>query len=132
MKKVVLFLLCSFCIFSLALNGVMAGEFDRKGMRLATINCKGCHDLTDKKYNKIGPYLWGIIGRTAGKAKGYKYSRLFLLQTDLDGIVWGAVSVSTYLENPRAFIPGTRMAFGGFPNLEDRKDVVEYLKTLKE
>ncbi len=86
--------------------------------------CQTCHVVT-AGVNKVGPSLHNIIGRTAGQVAGFRYSEA----NKKSGIVWTEQELYTYLENPKARIPGTIMAFVGIKDSQKRADLVAYLKT---
>jgi cytochrome c len=88
--------------------------------------CKACH-VTDKGVNKVGPSLHGIVGRKSGTVAGFNYSTA----NKNSGVTWTEATLFTYLENPRKFMPGTKMAFAGLKNPQQRADVIAYLKTFK-
>lgn len=85
--------------------------------------CMTCH-VTTAGVNKVGPSLHGIIGRKAGTVPGFRYSD----GNKNSGITWTEQELYTYLENPRAKVPGTIMAFVGLKNSQQRADVIAYLK----
>ena len=86
--------------------------------------CKACH-VVDKEKHKTGPHLVNIIGRTAGSAEGYKkYSKAM----KNSGIVWNDETLDGYLEKPKKYLKGTRMAFAGLKKEADRANVIAYLK----
>ena len=126
MKKII-----SLCLFSaLLLNNAFAGESLENGKRIAESQCIVCHDLTATQENKIGPYLFGVVGRVAGEAEEYIYSNEFHKKTK--HATWDKETLNAYLKNPKAFIPGTRMAFIGVKNDQDRADIISYLATLTD
>jgi cytochrome c len=86
--------------------------------------CQTCHVVT-AGVNKVGPSLHNIIGRTAGQVAGFRYSEA----NKKSGITWTEQELYTYLENPKARIPGTTMAFVGVKDSKKRADLVAYLKT---
>jgi len=87
--------------------------------------CKACH-VVDAEKHKTGPHLVNIMGRTAGSADGFKkYSDAM----KSSGIVWNEETLDAYLENPKAYVKGTRMAFAGLRKEEDRVNVIAYLKS---
>ena len=90
--------------------------------------CRACHDVGDKAKNKVGPLLNGIIGRRAGTIEGFKYSDANL-KAGTDGWEWTEEKMMEYLLNPRAAMPGNKMAFAGLKDEQDRKDLIAYLKT---
>ena len=89
--------------------------------------CKACH-VVDKEKNKTGPHLVGIIGRPAASVESFKkYSKAM----KESGIVWDAASLDGYLENPKKYLKGGKMAFAGLRKDADRENIIAYLETLK-
>jgi cytochrome c len=86
--------------------------------------CKACH-VAELGKNRVGPSLWAVVGRTAGTISGFNYSKA----NKESGVTWSEDVLFTYLEAPSKFMPGTRMAFGGLKQPQDRADVIAYLKT---
>lgn len=93
--------------------------------------CKACHTIGENAVNRVGPQLNGIVGRAAGSVAGFKYSPALVAQ-GAAGLVWDEASLSDYLENPRGFIKGNRMAFAGLKKDGDRADIIAYLATFDE
>jgi cytochrome c len=89
--------------------------------------CRACHDLGPEAKNKVGPLLNGIIGRPAGTIEGFNYSAANK-DAGSKGLVWTEEVMFKYLEAPLSFMPGTKMAFAGLKDPQDRKDVIAYLK----
>ncbi|MGB2097135.1 MAG: c-type cytochrome [Candidatus Puniceispirillales bacterium] len=90
--------------------------------------CKACH-VVDKEKNKTGPHLVNIMGRSAGSLESYKkYSKAM----KESGIVWDEETLDGYLENPKKYIKGTKMAFAGLKKEKDRENVIAYLKSFSE
>jgi cytochrome c len=85
--------------------------------------CQVCHSIKPGE-NHIGPSLHGVVGRTAGTVAGFNYSTA----NKSSGIVWTEQKIFTYLKNPQATVPGTKMAFPGLASAQDRADVISYLK----
>ena len=92
--------------------------------------CAACHSLEPGK-KKIGPSLHGVIGRAAGTADGYPYSKAMTAYGQ-SGVVWGGDTLNVYLEAPRKVVKGTKMSFPGLKKAQDRADVIAYLKTISE
>jgi cytochrome c len=89
--------------------------------------CATCHS-PEQGVNRVGPSLFGVVGRHSGSIAGFRYSDA----NRNSGITWTEQELFTYLENPRAKIPGTIMAFVGLRNPQQRADVIAYLKANAE
>jgi cytochrome c len=89
--------------------------------------CRACHDVGPDAKNKVGPLLNGIIGRKAGTIDGFAYSDANKT-AGAGGLVWSEDVLFKYLENPLTFMKGTKMAFAGLKDAQDRKDLIAYLK----
>ena len=86
--------------------------------------CKACHVVSDEKH-KTGPHLVNLFGRTAGTVDGFKkYSKAM----KNSGIIWDEDTLEAYLEAPKKYVKGTRMAFVGLRKPADRDNVIAYLK----
>lgn len=88
--------------------------------------CKACHEV-EKGVNKVGPTLKGVVGRKVASVEGYKYSEAMAAK-GAEGMVWDDANLATYLADPKAFVPKTKMAFAGLKKPEDVADVIAYLK----
>ena len=86
--------------------------------------CQTCH-VKEVGVNKVGPSMAGIVGRAAGSVPGFRYSEA----NKGSGITWTEQELYVYLENPKAKIPGTTMAFAGIKDSQKRADLIAYLKT---
>ncbi len=109
------------------LGATMASAQDAENGAEVFKRCRACHDVGEKAKNKVGPILNGIIGRKAGTIDGFKYSDANL-KAGADGWVWTEEKMMEYLLNPRAAMPGNKMAFAGLKDEMDRKDLIAYLK----
>ncbi|HEY7085106.1 MAG TPA: cytochrome c family protein [Hyphomicrobiaceae bacterium] len=89
--------------------------------------CRACHDVGPEAKNKVGPLLNDIIGRKAGTVEGFNYSQANK-SAGAKGLAWTEDVLFKYLENPLSFMPGTKMAFAGLKDPQDRKDVIAFLK----
>ncbi len=87
------------------------------------IQCQACHTLNEGGPSLVGPNLWGVLGRAAGKHEGFRYSD-GLAQSDF---TWTLEKLDEFLAEPNALIPGTTMIFIGMPDGSMRKDLLAYL-----
>ncbi len=85
--------------------------------------CAACHDLNTGAV-RMGPSLKGVIGRKAGGAANYSYSAAMKGK----GVVWNDQTLDALLAGPMKYVPGTRMAFPGISNAQDRANLIAYLK----
>ena len=91
-------------------------------------NCKACHAVGVDAKNKVGPQQNDLIGRVAGTAEGYKYSKAMIAAGEA-GLVWTEESLAVWLKAPKKYVKGTKMAFSGLKSDEDIAAIIAYLKT---
>jgi len=87
--------------------------------------CETCHNFGKGQGNKIGPDLYGIVGRPVASDPSFNYSAALKAK----GGIWTFDALNTWLTNPRADVPGTAMTFAGLPSAKQRADVIDYLNS---
>ena len=85
--------------------------------------CAACHSIKEGGANKIGPALWGVLGRTAGTIPDYKYSKAMAAH----GKNWSFEEMNGFLIKPKEWIKGTKMAFAGLKKAKDRAAIILYM-----
>ncbi|MGI9417631.1 MAG: c-type cytochrome [Geminicoccaceae bacterium] len=114
--------LAALITLALASTAALAEGDVEKGEKVFK-KCKTCH-FVDKEKNKVGPHLVGIMGRTAGAADGFKYSKAMMES----GITWDEETIAAYLADPKGYIKGNKMAFPGLKKEDQIADVIAYMK----
>jgi cytochrome c len=112
----------------LAVLPAQAQEGDAAAGKKVFNKCMACHDAVNDK-NKIGPSLHGVVGRKAGSLESFqdKYSQA-MKDAGAGGLVWDEANLAEYVKDPKAKVPGNKMAFPGLKKDEDVANVVAYLK----
>lgn len=130
------FLIMLFASLAMTVAAGTASAADAKRGEKQFGRCKACHS-TDAGKNKIGPSLHGIVGRKAGTAEKYKYSKS-LAEAGSKGLVWTDETLMEYLENPTNFLKKYLKAKSvsnkmknNFKNKALRENIIAYLKTVK-
>jgi cytochrome c len=90
--------------------------------------CLACHAPEKGGANKVGPPLWGVIGKKVGDAPGFAYSDAVKSK----GGTWTWEALATYLNDPRGAIPGNKMAFAGIKDTAELADLLVYMRKLSD
>ena len=85
--------------------------------------CLSCHSIAKEGKNKIGPKLFGVLGRKAGSISDYKYSKAMVAH----GKPWSFEEMNGFLTKPKDWVKGTKMSFVGLKNAKDRAAVILYM-----
>ena len=85
--------------------------------------CVACHTFGKGEPNRVGPNLYGVVGRPKASEAGFNYSAAMRAQKG----EWTPDDLDKYLLNPKAMVPGTNMVFAGIPRGRERADIITYL-----
>ena len=85
--------------------------------------CAACHSINEGGANKIGPALWGVLGRAVGSVPDYKYSKAMAAH----GKNWSFEEMNGFLIKPKDWIKGTKMSFAGLKDSKERAAVILYM-----
>jgi cytochrome c len=97
------------------------GEADTKA-------CQACHNFEKGAGAKVGPPLYGVVDRPRASVAGFGYSDGMKAKTGN----WTFEDLNTFISDPKAFVPGTKMAFAGEKDAHKRADIIDYLQTLSD
>jgi cytochrome c len=90
--------------------------------------CQACHNFEKGAGVKIGPPLYGVVGRPRASVLGFDYSAAMKAK----GATWTYDEIFKFINDPQAYIPGTKMTFTGEPDPQKRADIIAYLRTLSD
>lgn len=107
---------------------VLLAKADPAKGEAAAKKCHACHDFTKGGPNKVGPNLWGVVGRPKASHPGFNYSAAMKAK----GGDWTYDDIFQFIHNPKQYVPGTIMAFAGIGSAEERANVLAYLHTLSD
>ena len=111
-----------------ALRSAVAAADAAAGQSVST-RCSACHTFDENGPNRVGPNLYGVVGRVIGSKEGFNYSPPFQALATA-GDAWTFEKLDDFLADPRGTVPGTRMAVPGITNEADRHNLTAYLRSL--
>src|SRR5947199_7170009 len=120
MKKLILSALLIIAS-SAATSGALAQ--DAAAGKTSFNKCMACHAIGEGAQNKVGPELNGLNGRKSGTAPDYSYTEA----NKNSGITWNEAQFKEYIKDPKAKIPGTKMAFSGIKNEKEAGDLWAFI-----
>ena len=118
-------LLASVLLISGGTVAAQAADGDAAAGKTVFNVCKACHTIEAGGPNRVGPNLHGIVGRKAGTHDGFAYSDAM----KNSGITWDEAKLNEYVKDPKATVPGNKMAFAGIKDDAKRADLIAYLKS---
>ena len=109
--------------------GKMLASADATKGQAVFKTCQACHDGSKGGPNKVGPNLWGIVGRMHGSHEGFAYSDAMAALKDKP---WDYEALNAFITSPKTAIPGTKMGYSGLKKDADRANLLAYLQTLSD
>lgn len=108
------------------IDKLMAAASAEEGQKVSRA-CAACHSFDAGGPNRVGPGLYGVVGRPIASHEGFAYS------DSLKGVKgnWSEEMLNKWLFNPKQVASGTKMMFPGLPKAQDRANLIAYLKSLK-
>ena len=105
--------------------GTVLAKADLAAGKAVSARCEQCHDLAKGGVNKIGPAMWGVIGRARAPEAGFSYSSAMMASHD----PWTFAQLFKYIKAPAIMVPGTKMSFAGIRSADERINLIAYLRT---
>lgn len=94
--------------------------------------CAVCHSFGKGEPSKNCPNLYGIVGNKHAHMPGFNYSQAMMDMAKHETHMWDYDELNHFLRNPREHLPGTKMAFAGLKNDQERANVIAWLRTLAD
>ena len=105
------------------ISALLASASSEKGQKIFK-KCGTCHNYEKGSANKVGPSLWNIINKPKASTEGYAYSKALV---ELGG-EWDYENIAEFLYKPKKYVKGTKMNFAGLKKVDDRANLVLFLR----
>jgi cytochrome c len=105
---------------------------DPKAGEVVFKKCTACHSGDNGGANKVGPNLWNIVNRPAAAHEGFAYSAGMKEFAAGGATTWDYEKLSSFLLAPKATVKGTAMGFAGVKKIDERANLIAYLRTLSD
>lgn len=109
-------------------TSLAVAEGDPAAGKTVFAKCAACHSVGEGAKNRVGPQLNDLFGSVAGTVPGFNFSAA-MVQKGKEGLTWTPETFAQFIKKPAAFVPGTKMPFGGLPNDADIANLTAYLLT---
>jgi cytochrome c len=126
MRKVPVYLPAMALVAVAAMLTAVTVSAQNEGEKTFKKYCSACHS-TEAGKNRVGPSVFGVVGRPAATAQGFNYSQ----QMKSSGLTWDEATLTDFLTSPKEKVPGCKMTFAGVKGSSDVTALVDCLKTLK-
>ncbi|MBE7183175.1 MAG: cytochrome c family protein [Methylobacterium mesophilicum] len=94
--------------------------------------CQACHSGEKGGPNKVGPDLWGVVGRPVAAHEGFSYSAGMKEFSQGGSQKWDFEHLNGFLTAPKSYVKGTAMSFAGLKKDDERANLIAYLRTLSD
>ena len=106
---------------------LLANANAQNGQQIAQRQCASCHSFNEGGRNGVGPNLFGIVGARHAAKEGFNYSAANRALADKP---WGYEELNAFIAAPARAMPGTRMSYSGLANVQQRADLIAYLRSI--
>lgn len=109
-------------------EGIQVAEGNVANGTTAFVRCRVCHTVEKGEPNRVGPNLFGVVGRPAGTVAGFAYSDAMKNSK----LTWNEETLEKYIQDPPGTVPGNKMNLAkGAVNKQGAEDIIAFLKTKK-